>query len=271
MTETMNLGDNLYLTMNGVQSLLFDLGEGVQLAYNSFEFMVGEIQNSDKASLTIEYHLGQDAQGRTIAGKREYSKDDLINKYVELAGTGLPLFGLYQLVTITETSLSETASYILKAFPKKISRRKSIPVSSIFEAGSIEEVQSVAISSFLNEMAYKSPREYAEIISEIYGFNILEIPEYHRYVELKATRDIYIHNRGLVNETYRSKAESHARAEVGNILPVDAQYFLCCYETCIRLNELLIIKFLEIWPSLIHEAKETEEQSSSKVDDGKNK
>ncbi|MCA9408486.1 MAG: hypothetical protein KC733_07340 [Candidatus Omnitrophica bacterium] len=88
--------------------------------------------------------------------------------------------------------------------------------------------------------------------------NLLEIPAFHQYVEVKATRDIYIHNQGIANQIYIEKSASHARVKKGAGLPITVDYFLQAYESCLQINEYLRESLHEKWPSSEYEAsKET--------------
>ena len=61
--------------------------------------------------------------------------------------------------------------------------------------------------------------------------------------------DIYIHNRGIANETYIRKAGMHARVSAGMNLPVDIQYFLETYESCLQMAEWMESKLHQHWHS----------------------
>ncbi len=43
----------------------------------------------------------------------------------------------------------------------------------------------------------------------------------------------------MANEIYMRKADSHARVKAGMLLPVDTQYFLESYESCLQFTEWL--------------------------------
>jgi hypothetical protein len=43
--------------------------------------------------------------------------------------------------------------------------------------------------------------------------------------EIKATRDIIVHNNGVINDKYIEKAGSAARGDVGDTIQVDIEYF----------------------------------------------
>ncbi|MGH8604613.1 MAG: hypothetical protein ACREXR_18065, partial [Gammaproteobacteria bacterium] len=94
----------------------------------------------------------------------------------------------------------------------------------------LEDVHLCALDSLLNDLSYKSPKDFAESIDELLSINLLECPAFHRYMEVKVSRDIFIHNRGIANDVYVRKAASHVRVRSGMALPADTVYFLESYE-----------------------------------------
>lgn len=64
-------------------------------------------------------------------------------------------------------------------------------------------------------------------------------------MEIKAPRDIYIHNRGLANDTYVRKAGIRVHVNSGMNLPADIQYFLESYGACLQLNEWIELQLHE--------------------------
>jgi hypothetical protein len=153
------------------------------------------------------------------------------------------------LVTIVEALLGDVIRTVVTRFPHKLGAKRTIPLQQVLEAKSLEDVHLRACDTLVNDLSYKSPREFAESLATLLSINLLECPAFHKYVELKATRDIYIHNRGIANETYLRKADSHARASMGRMLPIDIHYFLESYESCIQLTEWLERKLHECWYS----------------------
>lgn len=244
-----DLGDRLYNEVSTAQGFLFKLGEMTQLSYNAFELMISFTKESSEDKINIEYPLGLRPDGEEIVGERTYSKDDFIAHYAGLADFDLALNSVYQLVTIVETMIGDLVREILLQYPKKIASKRTIPFSAIFECSTLKAVHLMTISALMNELSYKSPREFAEAVCEIFGFNLLEIPAYHWFIEIKATRDVYIHDLGMANAVYQSKAGSHVRVRQGTTLPMNPQYFLQSYEYCLRLTEALMEKFHNIWPS----------------------
>ena len=182
----------------------------------------------------------------------DYSKDDLKDRYAFLGLNKLPIDAIYQLVTITETMLNDLLRAILIEFPKKIPNKRKLEIDQILACDNLDQIKLAIVDAILNELAYKSPKEYADEFSFYTGVKLLESPVFHQYIELKATRDIHIHNKGIANEIYLNKVGILARVKSGNYLPVTIQYFLEMYEQCLQLTEVLEKALNDIWPSLIY-------------------
>lgn len=138
-------------------------------------------------------------------------------------------------------------------------------MQAVFDSKSIEEVHIRASDTLLNELAYKSPQEFSEALNSLLSINLLECPAFHKYMELKATRDIYIHNRGVANEIYLRKAGNHARVTAQQPLPVNIQYFLESYEQCLQLTEWLQARLHDLWHSSDLEAAQTTPGGSTQI------
>jgi hypothetical protein len=131
----------------------------------------------------------------------------------------------------------------------------------VLQASSIEDIHLRATDVLLNELAYKSLDEFAKEVESLLQLNLLECPAFHKYGELKATRDIHIHNQGFANETYVRKAGTHVRTRSNMRLPVPLQYFWESYECCLQLTEWLEKELHEHWHS-----SELEQQKQSQLE-----
>jgi hypothetical protein len=125
----------------------------------------------------------------------------------------------------------------------------------VLKATTLQEIHLQATDALLNELSYKSPSEFADALQGLLSINLLECPAFHKYVEIKATRDIFIHNRGIANDIYMRKAGSHARVKTGVVLPIDLQYFLESYEICLQVTEWLEKELHAHWHSSQFENK----------------
>jgi hypothetical protein len=253
MTFT-NLGNALYQLVTTARHALFDQGELAQLTYGAFDVMADKVTSSESEIIEISFPVGYRPDRTSILSTRKYTKQELLGRYQFLAFTQMPLNGLAQLVTITEALLGDVVRAVVIRYPQKLGAKRAIQLQSILEAQSLEEVHIRATDSLLNELSYKSPYDFATALDDLLSINLLECPAFHKYVELKATRDIHVHNRGVVNETYLKKAASHARARDKTILPVDIPYFLESYEACLQLTEWLETELDQHWHSSEREA-----------------
>lgn len=244
-----NFGDKLYNSISNGRGLLFTQGEMANLTYISYEKFIQLIETDENDIIPISHPVGFRADNTPINSTTEYSKVELIGRYNYLGLKKLPIDGILQLVTITETILNYILKEILIEFPSKIPNKRKMDVETALSANSLEEIKISIIETILNEIAYKSPKDYADEFQKYTGLNLLEFPPYHKYIELKATRDIHIHNGGTANEIYIAKAGMMARVKSGYYLPVDIQYFLQSYENCLQLTEILEKELDRIWPS----------------------
>lgn len=251
-------GNKLNNLLKESKRLLFLQGEMAQLTYISFEKNVEWInQLEEGATIPISYPLGYRADNTPImSDPKNYTKDELTERYSFLGLNKLPIDSIFQLTTIMETLLNDILKMILIEYPNKIPSKKQIDINCVLNSSSIEQAKLYIVESILNEIAYKSPRDYAAEFDKYTGVNLLESPVFHKYIELKATRDIHIHNSGQANEIYTTKAGVLSRVKSGKYLPVDIQYFLMSYEHCLQLNEVLEDELDKIWPSENHRKKQ---------------
>lgn len=244
-----NFGDKLYDAISNGRGLLFTQGEMANLTYISYERFIQFIKEDVSDIIPISHPVGFRADNTPINSTTEYSKEELIGRYDYLGLTKLPIDGIFQLVTITETILNYILKEVLIEFPGKIPNKRKMDVETALSANSLEEIKICIIESVLNEIAYKSPKDYSDEFQKYTGINLLEFPPFHKYIELKATRDIHIHNGGTANDIYLNKAGMMSRVKSGFYLPVDVQYFLQSYECCLQLTEILEKELDQIWPS----------------------
>ena len=194
---------------------IFDEGEAIQLTHSSFEEMAKRLESDPNEVFTLTYPIGLNSDKTTMLGNSEYSKEDIKKRVAQLANDQLALNGIYQLVTIIEALLGDLVRIVILKYPNKIGNKRSVKSFDILNCKTIEELHLKAANNLLNELSYKSPADFAEESKTLLSVNLLECPAYHSYIEVKATRDIHIHNIGVVNEFYLNKASTHARARLG--------------------------------------------------------
>lgn len=253
--KTGNLGNRVNQIVKQARGSMFDQGELTQLSYGAFDIAAASMQSMEQEEIEVKFPIGYNPDHTVLDGTRTYNKEQLLQKYQYLAFNQLSINALIQLVTLVETMLSDVVRAVILEFPEKIGGKRSIQVQSVLESSTIEEVQLRATDTVLNELAYKSSREFAESLHGLISINLLECPHFHKYVEVKATRDIYVHNRGIANDVYVRKAGSHVRCKSGMKLPVDIQYYLESYESCLSVADWLEDQLHSVWHSSEYEAR----------------
>jgi hypothetical protein len=251
-----NLGNALNRIIRDVRRDMFDQGELAQLTYGAFDIAARAMRESKDEQIEVTFPVGYNPDKTAIPSTRTYSKDQLLLKYQYLAIHQLSVNALVQLVTLVETMLGDVVRAVVTRYPHKLGGKRSLPIQAILESSSLEEVHLRATDALLNELSYKSPTDFAEAVEPLLSVNLLECPAFHRYIEVKATRDIFIHNRGIANDVYVRKAASHARVNSGMTLPADINYFLESYEHCLQVADWLEVQLHGHWHSSEYEDRQ---------------
>jgi len=251
--STPNLGNQLNKIVRDARHSMFDQGELAQLTYGAFDIAARDIQEMQQEEVEVSFPVAYRADRTTVPSTRAYRKEQLLSKYRFLAFHQLSVNALVQLVTLVETMLGDVVRAVVVRYPQKLGAKRNISIQAVLESTSLEEVHLRATDTLLNELAYKSPSEFAESVQPLLSTNLLECPAFHRYVEVKATRDIFIHNQGIANDVYVRKALSHARVKAGVELPADIQYFLESYECCLQIADWLEVELHNHWHSSDYE------------------
>jgi hypothetical protein len=248
-------GDAVNRVVCDARIALVAQNEIAHFAYTAFEHAIGSMPPNNQP-LTFEYPIGWGPDDKAIPYQKTYSQQEIIARYRHLESLVLPNNVIGQLVTIVETMLHDAVRVVVARFPQRLDKKQKISTGLILGAGSIEEVHSILIESVLNNISYETPRDFADHFKVLAGgVNLLECAAFERYMELKATRDIYVHNRGFANETYERKAGSHARVRRGQLLPINMPYVFKANEHCVQLTEWLEDQFHERWHSLAYERR----------------
>jgi hypothetical protein len=148
-------------------------------------------------------------------------------------------------VSYFESFLFAVLQLILLEYPKKltlsvhgIDTKKEIPLETLLDSGSREDALRAVIERQLNSLSYARPKAYLDYLNSVTGVDTLDLA-FLDYVEIKATRDIIIHNSGIINNVYLSKVGNQKRGEIGDRLVIDNQYFNHCIATLKRLSGIM--------------------------------
>ncbi len=140
--------------------------------------------------------------------------------------------GVVSSISVVEAFLGELLRAVLLQFPQKLKAlRKTIPMDLMLSAGALDELRVLVVDGCISELFFRTPADYLAMVQDTLA---VKLPSHlvDAYVEVKATRDVLLHNRGTANSIYASKAGSLARGPAGQLLPVDHRYLRHAVKIC---------------------------------------
>lgn len=185
------------------------------------------------------------------------------------------------LVSEVEHFLGNAISAALRLYPEKMGSQ-TIKLSEIVSASSKDEIVDRAARSVMNALMYEKPFDYLKSLANILSIETEQIEQlWPVFVELKARRDIGVHNDWVANEIYIRKVRE-ARfpkiCAVGERLNPDFAYLQNSMDSCKKLVELIANELGRKWiPLMQHhgqveksDASDTEERTAEIVEPNRN-
>lgn len=162
----------------------------------------------------------------------------LLDIYQRRKAVLMPMVFVY-LVTIWDAFVMDTVRKILGVHPQLMTanRDAKIEVSKAFlwSAHSIEDVRNHLIEEVVRDLDYNRKRlleyfaDYWGIDWEKSGIALRDV------VEIRARRDIWVHNKGMVNKQYLDMVGERTSFEEGQVTEIDTQYIDACLHKLTRL------------------------------------
>lgn len=204
------------------------------------------IENKDDNAIEFEAPA---ATGETTLLTRDANQ---LSDLLDLASAhGIYEQFLVSAVARTEDYLQEVLKIVLKWFPEKLALaidgrqvEKNIPLDVLLESSTVEEIMDKIIEKYLLSAFYGSPERYFDHAQSILSIKIEEELR-ESFAEIKAARDIIIHNSGIANEIYVSRAGTKARAHSAQRLEIDQKYFDGAIHIMKKLTHSVYSKTLE--------------------------
>jgi hypothetical protein len=97
-------------------------------------------------------------------------------------------------------------------------------MSIVLSSADLNAVKLAAVTRELNELNYKRVREWFAYLDDMVKIECPTADEIDRLAEIKATRDVFVHNRGVVSPIYLEKAGAKHRAKSGDRLDIPEHY-----------------------------------------------
>lgn len=128
-----------------------------------------------------------------------------------------------QFVTIFENYFFDLLRLWIMAHPKSLGGKK-VDFHEILDAPDKAAIALHVINRELNEIQYKRPQEWFAYLESKAKLGCPSEAEIERITEAKASRDVLVHNRGVANKTYESKAGKLARCKEGQRIDIPENY-----------------------------------------------
>jgi hypothetical protein len=142
----------------------------------------------------------------------------------------LPSASIQQFVSVAETFLADLVRLWVTAYPFHF--RTPVDVQTIITAPDKAAILEAMADVYVGSLAYKTPREWFKQLNAIVALGVPTDAQIDAFAELKATRDVFVHNRGMANETYVRKAGVLARASDGQPIDLPDPYVHQAWRLC---------------------------------------
>ena len=141
--------------------------------------------------------------------------------------------------------LFEVLRLVIYAYPQKltiniqgIQAERNVPIEVLLQSDTLENALAEVIRRRINAVSYAAPKAYLEYLNSVAGITISD-PAFLDYIEIKAARDVIIHNAGVVNDVYLQKAGNNSRGLINDKLEIDFDYFNHCIATLKRVSGII--------------------------------
>ena len=126
-----------------------------------------------------------------------------------------------------EAFVQECLVIVISHHPRKLSiiaDKEGIPIDHFLEHESRDDLLERYVALRCEGLRFGKPAEYLDKVERILSIQIDDDLK-KDYIEIKASRDIIVHNLGEINRLYVDKAGEKARGAVGDELVVNRTYF----------------------------------------------
>lgn len=104
-------------------------------------------------------------------------------------------------------------------------------MKDILSAKCLEDIYSSIIDQRIYKLFYASPADYFKYLKETIQIDLDE-ELIATYIEIKATRDLLVHNNGKINALYVQKSGDKARTtDFKQNISITEDYYILCFST----------------------------------------
>jgi hypothetical protein len=197
-------------------------------------------QSEPRANFRIGY--SQFAGSIGLADK-DFSASELVSEFQGAEDEYLLSFVLQHQVAIFENLFFDILKALLFDHPVRLPKDRQIEYSTILNAATRDDIIVELVDREINYLRYKPVRDWFSYLERQVSKCAVPPDLVARIAEVKATRDLLVHNDGKVNLTYVRKAEPYARAKIGETISVGGLYTRDVWQLLSSVT-LMILDFL---------------------------
>ena len=169
---------------------------------------------------------------RTLAGRSPAGElvESIRGELVRLSAVAQDYTAGYLIESTFQQSLAVFESFFgdllaawLAAYPDSL-REKQFQFHLVLDGGDRDEVIAGVINAEVGTLLYKSLAEQFKYLADRTKIATPSAERMGQLEEAKATRNVLVHNRGVVNAAYRSLAGAAARHKLGDRVEVSEPY-----------------------------------------------
>ncbi|WP_020404873.1 hypothetical protein [Gracilimonas tropica] len=178
---------------------------------------------------------------------KEAFRTDIELKQILITITERDLFENFIVTNVSkfENYLLKTLSEVILEFPEKLKINtpglkayKSVPIDLVTGSKSVNEIFQKAVADRINHISYATPQKYFDFFEEVTGCPTND-QEFSDFLEIKATRDLLVHNDKVINKIYLEKAGKNKRGKINQKIPIDSEYFDFTIATMKRVSGII--------------------------------
>lgn len=175
------------------------------------------------AIVQTQIGLGRRVSMRNRATGSRVSNDELAHRARNYVAEQLAAASFQQFVSLFEDFMFGVVRLWLGAFPHSLGNRQ-MTFQDAISAGDLEGITREIIEREIRSISYRRVRDWFSSLETLVKLGCPSEADIQYLAEIKASRDILVHNRSIVNKTYTEKAGTMSRFSFGERLTIPEQY-----------------------------------------------
>jgi hypothetical protein len=128
-----------------------------------------------------------------------------------------------QFISIFENFFFDILRLWLMAYPQSLGGKK-LDFQAVLDSPDKDAITLLVVNKEVNEIIYDRPAGWFKYLDDKAKLGCSTPDEIDKIAEAKASRDVLVHNRGVANKTYESKAGKLARYKDGQRIDIPEHY-----------------------------------------------